>query len=563
MPKRPHPPPTRRKKTPKAPETADEYLAVAVDLEESGERWRSGDVAKSGRFFLQAITAYETTLARYPNNFDARYNRARLLYTLTQLPLPSTFFPPTSTPESRLITAIQAHKECNDQEPDSSDVLFNYGQTLASLAELYANKSFDTDDVETADQELQRLTQAKAAFENSWEVLKQCLAVQEEEFKSTLAQSQAFNGVEDYDPADTDAMGEEPDGGVRLPSDSFPSGSGNGNDTARRRNSTASSHSSSSSLNNTQWAAIVEPTTKLTLLDTALAMLEVHTNILSLATPLTASKLFSQQYIEQLTGTARVTIEEYILPIAASLHSENILEGEELSEHETEAVLHHANYLTGLAEVKYYLGFVDMSVWEQEVKNAFAKYCLFAGNADNDGNTNNTRMVDLSTSWMALCDLSTAYTTIATAIAAQDPSRAWRLAGLASKGLAEATKLAPEKGKPEVYLARGNLELVRSRIPVEAAEGSRGLLRKNAGVYYRGVVTASTSGMIGAVEGGRVKEVVEEAKVKEMLIRVEVGDAAAGKELVGSGVEAATVRRIVRAAIDEGVFGNSMLEIVG
>ncbi|KAF3910137.1 hypothetical protein AA313_de0207339 [Arthrobotrys entomopaga] len=573
MPKRPHahPPPTRRKKTPKAPETADEYLAVAVDLEESGERWRSGDVAKSGRFFLQAITAYESTLARYPNSFDARYNRARLLYTLTQLPLPPTFFPPTSTPESRLITAIQAHKECNDQEPNSSDVLFNYGQTLASLAELYANKSFDTDEIETADQELQRLNQAKTAFENSWEVLKQCLTVQEGEYKSTLAQSQAFNDTDEYGATDMDAMGEEQeelDGGVRLPPDSFfpnNNGNGNGDDGARRRNSTTSSHSSSSSQNNTQWAAIVEPTTKLTLLDTALAMLEVQTNILNLATPLTASKLFPQSYIEQLTGTARVTIEEYILPIAASLHSENILEGggEEVSERETEAVLHHANYLAGLAEVKFYLGFVDAIVWEQEVKNAFEPYCLFAGTTDDNGNIVNTRMVDLSTSWMALCDRSTAYTTIATTIASQqDPARAWRLAGLASKGLAEATNLAPEKGKPEVYLARGNLELVRSRIPVEAAEGSKGLLRKNAGVYYRGVVTASTSSMIGAVEGGRVKEVVVEARVKEMLIKVEVGDLEGWRELVDSGVEAATVRRIARAAVEEGVFGSDILEII-
>ncbi|EPS43902.1 hypothetical protein H072_2076 [Dactylellina haptotyla CBS 200.50] len=552
MPKRPHPPPTRRKKTPKTPETADEYLAAAVDLEESGERWRSGDVAKSGRFFLQAISAYEATLARYPDNFDARYNRARLLYTLTQLPLPPTFFPAQSTAESRLFAAVEAHKECNDLEKDSSDVLFNYGQILSSLGEFYSNKSYDTDEAETPAQEISRLSQAKEAFETAWGALSQCLTVQEAEYKSTQEQSQSFNGaptspLEDYDPADPK------DGSVKLPrADS--SGSFNS-----RRDSTTSSHSSSSG-NNVQWAAIVEPTTKSTLLDTALAMLEVQTNILNLATPATSATLFSAEYADQLTSHARITVENYIIPIAGSLHQDSSVEPDEIAEREPEAILARANFLTALAEVQFYLGTITIDTWEAEVKTAFEEFTLYK-----DDSTGTVRSIDLTRqSWMALCDRSTAYTTLATTIGVVDPAKAWKLASLASQDLAAATKIVPDKGRAEVYLARGNLELLRSRVPVEAAEKAKGLLRKNAGVYYRGVAAAASgrAGFIGAAEGGKVKEVVEEAKVKEMLVRFEDGDAEGMKELVRGGIEMATVWRVVRAAAEDGVFGGDVVEAV-
>ncbi|KAF3922039.1 hypothetical protein ABW20_dc0106971 [Dactylellina cionopaga] len=569
MPKRPHPPSASRKKTPKAPETADEYLAIAVDLEESGERWRSGDAAKSGRFYLQAITAYETTMARYPNNFDARYNRARLLYTLTQLPLPSNFFPPQSTPESRLYAAVEAHKECNDLEKGSSDVLFNYGQTLSSLGEFYANVT-ETDGEEEGNIPSERLVRAKLSFEEAYGVFKQCLAGQEGEYKATLEQAQALsNEISSPVVELDDAMGggdDEEDGGVKLPPiDS--SGSFNYSNRSSRRHSTTSSHSSNSA-NNTQWAAIVEPTTKSTLLDTALAMLEAQTNLLSLATPAKASNLFSTTYLEELTSQAGVVVESYIISIAGTLHLETgqTIEAEQVAEREAEAVLARANFLVALAEVKYYLGLITSQQWGDDIKAAFEAFTLYSDNDD-------TRVVDPSTSWMALCDRSTAYTALATALLGTDPTQSWKLAGLASVDLAAATKVAPEGGKSEVYLARGNLELFRSRIAIGAAEKAREVLRKNAGVYYRGVVAANGNRLIsvtkeerrlaGAVESAKIKEVEEEAKVKEMLIGLEDGDANGLRELMKGGLEKRTLLKIIRASIEDGVFGRDILETVG
>ncbi|KAK6361192.1 hypothetical protein TWF730_004936 [Orbilia blumenaviensis] len=590
MPKRPHPPPARRKKTPKAPETADEYLAVAVDLEESGERWRSGDVAKAGRFFVQAITAYENTLVRYPNNFDARYNRARLLYTLTQLPLPPTFFPATSTPETRLLAAAEAHKECNELEKDSSDILFNYGQTLSSVGEFYANKPQDSDDdnnngngggdvqdEETTTREIERLQQSKQAFEASWGIFQQCLAVQEAEYKSTLEQSQSFDNFDGEDAMNDGAIvsqngngnGEEyqeEDGGIKLP---------------ERRSSVASSHSSNSGSggnNTTQWASIVEPTTKLSILDTALAMLEVQTSILTLSTPSTAAAIFppTTEYIPQITTHAASILDSYILPIARALHEETDLglEPAEIAERRVEAVLSRANFLVALAETRFYLGLQTAEGWEEEVKAAFEPFHLISPSSTTHGTDNTTitsgdkipengLIIDLTTSWMALCDRSTARTTLSTTLSPTNPPKAWKLATTSSSDLASATKLAPDKEKPGIYLARGNLELLRSRIiGVEAAEKGRGVLRKNAGVYYRGVVTAAGSSLIGAVDGVKVAEAVQEARVKEAVVKLEDGMDAGLKTLVKGGIGKVAVWRTIKAAVEEGIFGRETLGAV-
>lgn len=49
--------------------------AVGVDFEEAGEKWRAGDAAKSSRFFLRAINAYDAGLQRFPGSFDLSYNK--------------------------------------------------------------------------------------------------------------------------------------------------------------------------------------------------------------------------------------------------------------------------------------------------------------------------------------------------------------------------------------------------------------------------------------------------------------------------------------------------------
>jgi len=57
------------------PESADEYLALGVESEEAGEKWRMGDAAKSARFFVRALEIYAKGLEKHPRSFDLAYNK--------------------------------------------------------------------------------------------------------------------------------------------------------------------------------------------------------------------------------------------------------------------------------------------------------------------------------------------------------------------------------------------------------------------------------------------------------------------------------------------------------
>ncbi len=60
---------------------------MGVDFEEAGEKWRAGDAAKSTRFFVRAIEAYEEGLGRFPQSFDLAYNRYGYDATDTNYPI--------------------------------------------------------------------------------------------------------------------------------------------------------------------------------------------------------------------------------------------------------------------------------------------------------------------------------------------------------------------------------------------------------------------------------------------------------------------------------------------
>lgn len=57
-----------------APDLPDEFLALGVQHEESGEKWRAGDAAKAVRFFKRAMEVYGEGIRRYPQDFDLAFN---------------------------------------------------------------------------------------------------------------------------------------------------------------------------------------------------------------------------------------------------------------------------------------------------------------------------------------------------------------------------------------------------------------------------------------------------------------------------------------------------------
>ncbi len=48
---------------------------MGVELEEAGEKWRTGDAQKAVRFFIKALEDYDAGLAEYRRSFDLAYNK--------------------------------------------------------------------------------------------------------------------------------------------------------------------------------------------------------------------------------------------------------------------------------------------------------------------------------------------------------------------------------------------------------------------------------------------------------------------------------------------------------
>lgn len=57
-----------------APSTPDDALALGVELESAGDKWRAGDANKALRFYARAEAAYAAGLARWPQAKDLAFN---------------------------------------------------------------------------------------------------------------------------------------------------------------------------------------------------------------------------------------------------------------------------------------------------------------------------------------------------------------------------------------------------------------------------------------------------------------------------------------------------------
>ncbi|KAH0612909.1 uncharacterized protein H6S33_009289 [Morchella sextelata] len=299
MPKHRFPPKpqSNKRKNKKVPETADEFLDVGIEHEESGDRWRPGDKLKAGRFYEKAIDSYNTALQLNPTSFDAAYNLARLQYQLAQHPELTG----STHRSSRLLlkTAVDSHRRCLALDPANEDALFNTGQVLCSFAEVLIE--YRTAPVEAKTEAAQLLVEAVGT-------LQRCLALQEAQY-AALQQTQT-QAQEAGDDTSMD-MGDEP----------------------------ASSSSTPSEPNTTeQWAIIQPPTTPSTLLDTTLALLS------TLATLLPLTNLPHCPPLSTTLHTAQHLLTTTIPPLAHA------------TSRESEAALSRANLLAAAAEASYRAG---------------------------------------------------------------------------------------------------------------------------------------------------------------------------------------------------------------
>jgi len=466
------------RKNKKVPETADDFLDAGVEYEESGDRWRPGDKAKAGRFYVRAIDSYQASLVRNPRSFDAAYNKARLQYYISQEP---ELLPPEHQSRngvtSLLGTALQSHRDCLSLDPENEDALFNTGQVLSSLAEVLVDDRNASTESKLA---------AIAHLDESITIFQKCLSTQEAQYDAFEASRSADSmpvelptNMHEVD-MDTDEQG-----GVAVP---------------------ASPSSETASSEGHQYAVVQTPVTLSQILDTALAQLNAFTISLSLLT-------HDVKALERASAAAEQLRSEKLWLLASKLPDQ----AEEVS-------LANASYLIASAEAFYKAGLRNLATWENDLGAIFVV----------EGSS-----WDWENSARALCDKAEAHSAIALAAAESSYlDTAWRQYAVAAQCLASAAKL--DRKKAEIYLLRGDTEMLRSRLQVEAAVKSRDLLRKNAGVFYRGAATLDPGGKAGY-----------EGKVKEWMLNNEEQNSRPTWSDVGT--------KIAREAVEEGIFGREWM----
>ncbi|EEH34634.1 hypothetical protein PAAG_05683 [Paracoccidioides lutzii Pb01] len=441
---------SKRKVTNAEPETADEYLAGGIELEEAGEKWRAGDAVKSMRFFMRAIEMYDTGLKRFPNSFDLAYNKARIQYRITQHPKLVTQL--TAPIVEILHIALKSHRHALALQQDNADILFNTAQVLTSLAEAI------TEGRRASEQDTH---EASRYLQEALDLFQRCLSVQELQFTEgqekqadSVAESGELQVGEQQGHSEADHEGME---GTARPEQSE------------------------------QWAAIIEPVTKDTLVDTAVAQLETLATFCGLLT-------FD-------TGNTLAWIEEY----SGDLLREKIGAYVEGTDRQNEIALARAKFVSTLAEMSFRSGRVDFDTYKNELSGAFAD------------------VKDLSEKPAALCTQADALIAFNSAMAdCEQPDNKkvfdrllalrWQALSSALDSLTAATKLCQAENLPKIHLARGDVEMYRWRLGGQpwnyqvSLENSLTLLR-NAQTYYRGAAgLARRDGSIELDREGTAKE---------------------------------------------------------
>ncbi|KAL4886346.1 hypothetical protein BJY04DRAFT_100847 [Aspergillus karnatakaensis] len=463
--------PKSKKKTVQAPRTADEFLAVGVEQEEAGEKWRAGDAAKSLRFFMRAITTYDEGLQKHPNAFDLAYNKARVQYEITQHPRLSSQL---SAPLAEVLNvALISHREALQLEQDNADALFNTAQVLTSLAELVTDTKRPVEE---------QLNQAVNFLQEAIELFQRCLVLQElryTEMQEEIRQMEAGEVAQSEPMQDVQEASEV--GGSKEPEQE-------------------------------QWAAVVEPVTKDTLVDTAVAQLDALSTLCNLLT--------------YDPGVGLNWVEEY----STELLQEKISAYMEGSNRHYEAALARARFNAALNEVLYRSGRTDVETYYSAVTNSFGPDLNIS--ADPEG----------------LCAKADALVSFNTATTEQPPDHdkesfvkslgfRWQALSTALDSLTKASKLPDAENLPKIHLARGDTEMIRWRLgfsPWEHAMAHQhgATLIRNAQTYYRGAAgLARRNGSASVERDGTCKEAIAAAieGQKEKIAQLKVS---APKELL-------------------------------
>lgn len=354
-----------------------------------------------------------------------------------------------------LQVALQSHRDALHLDQNNADVLFNSGQVLTSLAESISISKRPDDE---------QLMQAGTYLQEAVELFQRCLIVQE--MKYTQMQEE----IEEMNSKNVPLAAPEAE---TVPQPEPPK--------------TASDEEQE------QWAMIVEPVTKNTLVETAIAQLETLTTLCSVLTsnPLVGGVGWVQEYSSELVHSR--------LPVYA-----------EGSDRQYEAALARAKLICAVNELLYRGGHTDAQTYQQEVGQVFGPELDVS--ADPDG---------LCAKAEALVSLNQAFSDIPPSeddATAQDAvALRWKHLSTALDALTAASKHPEAHNLPKIHLGRGDAEMHRWRLGRApwnhaVAKQNGNMLLRNAQTYYRGA--AALARRDGAAEEefeGTCKEAVAAA----------------------------------------------------
>ncbi|KAI9724771.1 MAG: hypothetical protein M1812_000046 [Candelaria pacifica] len=393
----------------------------------------------------------------------------------------------------------------------------NTAQVLTSLAEALSDEHKSPDTVQ----------EASGLLEEALELFQRCLTLQEFQYSETQVQMDVDAQQPQKDAPDINSSMED-------------------------ATATGIPDSSEHEL----WASIVEPVTKDTLLDTAMAQLETLATLCNVLAPdVRAQALWSDAEATKLSRSL-AWIEEYsgdLLKRKISIYEAG--NGDRLQE----ILLGRAKFLCSLADASYRARRIDLKTYENELVSVFL---------------NKNDPLDLSTDPEGLCDRAEALITFSTSLNIFPPSDvsiphsstsidhlgslAWKYLTLALDSLTAASKLPTAQNAARIQLARGDVEMLRfrlSRHPVnlKIAQKSADTLIKNAQVYYRGAAALAKI--------ARMLPEEKEGMAKESVAALAGGEVSKWDDLMSGGAKGAggkELRKIIEEMLEDGLVEGAL-----
>lgn len=455
------------------------------------------------RFYQKAIATYDEGLKKYPKSFDLSYNKALLLYNITQ---DKRIVSQIGSLLDVLKEALDAHRHALGIDQENADVLFNTAQVLTSFAEELHDEADEDDEIKS--QAIQLLQEAVELFNS-------CLTRQEMEY------------------SEMQELMNEAQGGVPL-------------DQSESTN-VPEQNASDSTEAPEEWATVKEPVTPSTLIETALAQLGSLSSLATIASPTTSSLLAN---IQEIAAPVAQKLPKYIslLPTSVVADADDAKATPFLSVSASASTFHAtrtdaptnpqasakaetdlaiAVFTNAIAAAEYGSRLLETHQYYSRIQEAFAPISHNAGLglypdsshvpilsayadaliefaenvAEYGGNDGNS----LGARWTAL---ETAQT---------------QLTQATNKVVNESVDGAPSKA--QLYLTRANVELMRRRLAVSPTAASSlksnaKVLLKNAGVYYRGAAALSKQDGNGELESdatirNEVIKALEQGVVKD------------------------------------------------